>query len=350
MKIGNVNFKNNIFLAPMAGVTDVAFRSLCKHFGAGVCYTEMVNAKGLIYGEEKMQKLAKDIENFSENPIFFQKNILNESFLKENLYFLKNKTATLLLTEDNECPKIVQIFGNDPQIMAKACQHKLLEKFDIIDINMGCPAPKIVKNGEGSKLMINFELAEKIIIACKSATNKPITVKFRKGFKTDIAVEFAKMCERAGADAITIHGRLATEMYSGTVDYNVIKAVKKAVKIPVVGSGDIKDIATLNKMLETGVDGVMIGRGALGKPYIFEQLTSKKVISKNEEYNLKVWCASQHISILRKYFKEEFLVKYMRKHMLWYASGSNKKELKMQLALSDSLDKSIDLLKEILTN
>ena len=345
MKIGELEFKNGLFLAPMAGVTDVAFRAICKSHGAELCYTEMVSARGLIFGEEKALSGVKNIENFSEDETFLKKNILNKEFIKNNPDFSKNKTATLLLTEEIESPKVVQLFGNDPEIMAKACQHKLIQKFDIIDINMGCPAPKIIKNGEGSKLMDNFDLAEKIIVACKNATDKPITVKFRKGFKKNVAVQFAKMCERAGADAITIHGRLASEMYGGTVDYETIKAVKESVKIPVIGSGDVRDCASYQKMIETGVDGVMIGRGALGKPYIFAELKDEKIAQGGA---LKFECAKKHIEILRKYFKEEFLVKYMRKHMLWYASGSNKKEIKQKIALSNDLDESLNLLKELL--
>lgn len=345
MKIGELEFKNGLFLAPMAGVTDVAFRAICKLHGAELCYTEMVSARGLIFGEEKALSGVKNIENFSEDETFLKKNILNKEFIKNNPDFSKNKTATLLLTEEIESPKVVQLFGNDPEIMAKACQHKLIQKFDIIDINMGCPAPKIIKNGEGSKLMDNFDLAEKIIVTCKNATDKPITVKFRKGFKKNVAVQFAKMCERAGADAITIHGRLASEMYGGTVDYETIKAVKESVKIPVIGSGDVRDCASYQKMIETGVDGVMIGRGALGKPYIFAELKDEKIAQSGA---LKFECAKKHIEILRKYFKEEFLVKYMRKHMLWYASGSNKKEIKQKIALSNDLDESLNLLKELL--
>ena len=345
MKIGELEFKNGLFLAPMAGVTDVAFRAICKLHGAELCYTEMVSARGLIFGEEKALSGVKNIENFSEDETFLKKNILNKEFIKNNPDFSKNKTATLLLTEEIESPKVVQLFGNDPEIMAKACQHKLIQKFDIIDINMGCPAPKIIKNGEGSKLMDNFDLAEKIIVACKNATDKPITVKFRKGFKKNVAVQFAKMCERAGADAITIHGRLASEMYGGTVDYETIKAVKEGVKIPVIGSGDVRDCVSYQKMIETGVDGAMIGRGALGKPYIFAELKDEKIAQGGA---LKFECAKKHIEILRKYFKEEFLVKYMRKHMLWYASGSNKKEMKQKIALSNDLDESLNLLKELL--
>lgn len=347
MKIGKVNINGNIFLAPMAGVTDVGFRSVCREFGADLCYTEMVSAKGLIYGEEKTLKCFSSDISLSENDIFLKKNILNEQFIKDNIEISKNKTCTLLLTEENEVPKVVQLFGNDPEIMAKACQHPLVQKFDIIDINMGCPAPKIVKNGEGSKLMEDMELAGQIISACKNATDKPITVKFRKGFKKDVAVQFAKVCENAGASAITIHGRLATQMYGGEVDYQTIKAVKESVKIPVIGSGDIRDEKSYKKMLEIGVDAVMIGRGALGKPYIFDILKGKKI----EDYNqIRLYCARKHVQILREYFKEEFLTKYMRKHFLWYASGTNQKELKQKLAVCEKLEEGLSILENILIN
>lgn len=347
MKIGNVNIEGNIFLAPMAGVTDVGFRSVCRTFGADLCCTEMVSAKGLIYGEEKtLNNFAKD-SCLSENDIFLKKNILNKKFIQNNLELSKNKTCTLLLSEENEMPKVVQLFGNDPEIMAKACQHPLIQKFDIIDINMGCPAPKIIRNGEGSKLMENLELASQIISSCTKATNKPITVKFRKGFKQDVAVEFAKMCEKAGASAITIHGRLASQMYGGEVDYETIKAVKQSVKIPVIGSGDIRDEKSYQKMLETGVDAVMIGRGALGMPYIFDILKGKHI---NNLHETRLFCAKKHVEILRKYFKDEFLVKYMRKHLLWYASGTAQKDLKQKLALCEDLDDGLKILQNILTN
>ena len=361
MKIGNLEFKNNIFLAPMAGVTDVGYRALAKFFGAEICYTEMVSAKGLIYGQNKALTLP-----------------LNQKFIEENPKFAKNKSAWLLLAEEIETPKAVQIFGADPKFMANACKLDLLDEFDIIDINMGCPAPKIIRNGEGSSLMLTPEVAEAIIKECVKVSNRPVTVKFRKGFKTENAEEFAKMCERAGASAITIHGRLMTQGYSGIVDYETIKKVKSAVKIPVIGSGDVKDEPTLRKMLETGVDGVMIGRASYGNPVIFKTLTeilegkepekmSKfilrndffkdvltnqdlEIIDQNEEY-VKYICAKKHIQILRKYYAEEFLVKYMRKHMLWYASGvKGRPEVKQKIAMSNNLEKSLDYLKELVYN
>lgn len=357
MKLKNLK-TNNIFLAPMAGVNDVGFRALASFFGAGLTYTEMISAKGLIYGEGKASK-----------------NVLNLDFIKAEPKISSNKTALMLLTENIEDKKAVQIFGNDEKFMAKACQNEYLAKFDLIDINMGCPAPKIVKNGEGSALMANIDKAEEIIKACVEATNKPITVKFRKGYKKDNAVEFAKMCEIAGASAITIHPRFMSQGYGGKADYELLKEIKKSVKIPVIGSGDVKDIDSYRRMLASGVDAVMIGRASLGNPMIFKELNdfnSKKSISllkyvqkndffkdiltkedlKNLEMNesyIKYICAKKHISILRKYFSEKYLVKYMRKHMLWYANGlKNRADLKQNIARSNDLNQSLEWLKEII--
>ena len=222
----------------MAGVTDVAFRSVCIEMGADAGVTEMVSAKALSFENEK--------------------------------------TEDLLKTAPNEAIKIVQIFGHEPEIMAKICASEELQKFDIIDINMGCPAPKIVGNGDGSALMKNVPLAKEIIQACVKATDKPITVKFRSGFDSEHinAIEFAKMCEDAGAQAITIHGRTREQMYGGVVDLDIIKSVKEAVSIPVIASGDIVDLKSLQKTKEyTGCDAFMIGRGALGNPAIFAELS-----------------------------------------------------------------------------
>lgn len=358
MRIGNIELKNNIFLAPMAGVNDVGFRALTSFFGAEIAYTEMVSAKGLIFGEGKALHTP-----------------LNPNFAKENEKFASNKSSWLLLTEDVEKIKAVQIFGADPKYMARACKLDYLKKFDIIDINMGCPAPKIVRNGEGSALMENIALAKQVIEECVKVSDKPITVKFRKGYKINNAVEFAKMCEKAGASAISVHTRFANQGYSGIVDYDLIKEIKRSVKIPVIGSGDIEDEESYRKMLETGVDGVMVGRASFGNPMIFKVLCELKsgikvpmheyilkdnffgdvlekddinILKENEKY-IKYLCAKKHIKILRKYFAENFLVKYMRKHMLWYANGlKNNPELKQKIALSNDLDLSLEMLKEMI--
>lgn len=305
MKIGNINFKNNIILAPMAGVTDVAFRSICIDFGADCGVTEMVSAKALSYNNEK--------------------------------------TKDLLVTANNEKIKIVQIFGHESEIMAKICASPELDKFDIIDINMGCPAPKIVNNGDGSALMLDINKAEEIIRACVKATQKPITVKFRSGFDEDNinAIEFAKMCERAGASAITIHGRTRNQMYSGSVDLDIIKDVKNAVNIPVIASGDIVDFESCQRTLAyTKCDGVMIGRGALGNPKIFSD-----ILQKNKEFN-KFEIINTHINILRKYYSENFINGHIRKHILWYLKGEKDcSMLKVKVSTEQPLDRVVEMLK-----
>ena len=254
IKIGDLNIENNIFLAPMAGVTDLAYRKICKEFGAGLVYTEMVSSRAIFHNDEK--------------------------------------TKQLMNIEGEKRPIAVQIFGSDEETMKYATKY-VSEFADIIDINMGCPAPKIVKNGDGSKLLLDIEKAEKIIKAVVSNTNKPVTVKFRKGwdYNNIIAVPFAQMAEKAGASAITIHGRTRSEFYSGTVDLDIIKDVKNAVNIPVIGNGDIVDEGSAEKMFKyTGVDAIMIGRGTFGNPWIFRNLlyyfqTGKKLpeVTKTEK-------------------------------------------------------------------
>lgn len=306
MKIKNIEFKNNILLAPMAGVTDVAFRSICIDFGADAGVTEMISAKALKY---------------------------------EN-----KKTEDLLITAPNEKIKIVQIFGSDPDIMAEICASKYLEKFDIIDINMGCPAPKIVSNGEGSFLMTKIDLAREIISKCVSATNKPITVKFRSGFDNNSinAIEFAKMCQSAGASAITIHGRTRSQMYSGSVDLDIIRSVKQSVNIPVIASGDIVDRESYLRTLKfTGCDAVMIGRGALGNPYIFEEIRG---IVPNKH---KIEIIKRHIETLLNYYPLSFVSGHIRKHLLWYLKGERgASEIKKFVSLEPDLEKILTRLKD----
>lgn len=282
--IKNVELKSNLILAPMAGYTDLAFRKMCKDFGAGLTCTEMVSAKALHYKSQK--------------------------------------TAKLLNTLDDESPKAVQIFGHEPEIMAEAVTNPLLAKFDIIDINMGCPAPKIYSNGDGSALMGNIELAEQIIKACVQATTKPITVKFRLGLtdSSKNAVEFAKMCERAGASAITVHGRTKVQGYSGSVDLDAIKEVKKAVSIPVFANGDCKSREDFLNMLKiTGADGVMVGRAAIGRPEIFQEILTGEPPDVNKVEQVRF-----HYETLLKFHPELYVVKFMRSHMAGYLSGKYK--------------------------
>lgn len=306
MKIKDIEFKNNLILAPMAGVTDVAFRSICIDFGADAGVTEMISAKALAYDNKK--------------------------------------TLDLLITAPNEAIKIAQIFGSDPDIMAQMCASSALDKFDIIDINMGCPAPKIVSNGEGSFLMTNIPLAEKIIKACVQATSKPITVKFRSGFDNNNinAIEFAKMCERAGASAITIHGRTRSQMYSGNVDLDIIKEVKNSVSIPVIASGDVVDKASYDYTMKyTNCDAIMIGRGALGNPYVFGEITGKN--TKVNKYDI----ISKHIKMLQEYYPLSFISGHIRKHLLWYLKGEqNASDMKRFVSVEPNLDKVLYALKD----
>ena len=306
MKIGNIEFKNNLILAPMAGITDIAFRSLCVDFGADAAVTEMISAKALHYKNEK--------------------------------------TEDLLKIAPNEKIKIVQLFGHEPDIMAEICASEYVKTFDIIDINMGCPAPKIVNNKDGSALMTDIDLARDIITACVRATDKPITVKFRSGYSADKinAIEFAKMCESAGASAITIHPRTREQMYSGKADWTIIKEVKKSVNIPVIASGDVIDKDTFDRVIsETKCDAVMIGRGALGNPEIFAEIIGKK-----PELS-KVEIIEKHIKILRENFSENFISGHIRKHLLWYLKGEkNVSELKVYVSTEPSLDNCVKAIKK----
>ena len=309
MKIKHLNFSSNIFLAPMAGVTDFAFRSLARKFGAGLSYTEMVSAKGLVMSK-------------------------NRDIYKKMLYTLENET-----------PCAVQLFGSDPATMAKACTLPEIQKFDIIDINMGCPAPKVVKNGDGSCLLLDPEKAVAVAKACVEATDKPVTVKLRAGYFKNkfVATDLAKALEKVGVSAITIHGRTKEDMYSGQVNYDIIKAVKNAVKIPVIGNGDIVDKESYQKMLETGVDAVMIGRGALGAPWIFQEILGKKLSDKE-----KFEAVKQHINLLQNVYDEKFLTTYLRKHFLWYVKGkAGIAQKKVALAKTTSLESALEILKDV---
>jgi len=308
MKIGNIEFKNNLILAPMAGVTDIAFRSIAIMFGADAAVTEMVSAKALSYNNEK--------------------------------------TSDLLMTADNEKIKIVQIFGHDPKIMGDICASKYLDDFDIIDINMGCPAPKIVNNGDGSALMKDIELASEIIKSCVKATSKPVTVKFRSGWdeKCINAIEFAKMCEKSGASAVTIHARTRSQMYSGKADLDIAKKIKENLNIPVILSGDIVNVDTYNYIKNyTKCDAFMIGRGSLGSPEIFSEILGKDVSL------TKYQIIEKHINLLRKFYPENFVNGHIRKHLLWYLKGySGASKIKLQVSTEPDLNSVLKIIKNFL--
>ncbi len=287
MKIGNIEIKNNIFLAPMAGITDVTFRKICKSYGAGVTVTEMVSAKGLYYKDKK--------------------------------------TASLMELDDSEVPAAIQIFGSDPKIMAEIAPRVEEMGVSFIDINMGCPTPKIVNNGDGSALMKNPELAGEIVYQVSKAVSVPVTVKIRKGWQEENAVEMARILEEGGAKAITVHGRTKEQFYSGKADWDTIKRVKDAVNIPVVGNGDIWSATDAVDMIKyTGCDGVMVGRGSEGNPFIFRQIKELfeegevKYFPSNKE---KLEVAFRHTKMLVENKGEVRGIKEARKHISWYIKG-----------------------------
>ncbi|MBQ7977167.1 MAG: tRNA dihydrouridine synthase DusB [Clostridia bacterium] len=301
MKIGNIELKNPFVLAPMAGFSDASFRHIIGKAGAGLVVTEMVSARGLVYKSDNTLDLLKKGEELTA----------------------------------------VQLFSNEPEIIADCVQMPELSPFPIVDINMGCPVPKVVSNGMGSALMREPKLASEVIRATVDKANRPVTVKFRLGWDDIVAVDFAKMCEDSGASAITVHGRTREQMYSGEANWDEIAKVKQAVKIPVFGNGDVDSVERAHRVIaDFGVDGVAIGRGALGNPWLFQALSGEDF----EEDRLKV--VKWHYDLASKEYGKERCVPLMRKHLSWYLKHAGiRRSVRAEMNLVSEFEELIEKLE-----
>ncbi|MFR3521225.1 MAG: tRNA dihydrouridine synthase DusB [Clostridia bacterium] len=310
MKIGNVQLDNEVFLSPMAGVTDLPFRTICKEKGCGMLYTEMINAKALCYDDENTKKM--------------------------------------LRMDKDEHPVAVQIFGSDPEFMGKAAIIMNQYPNEILDINMGCPAPKVIKNGDGSALMRNPKLAAEVLTAVVKNSEKPVTLKIRKGWDDDSvnAVEIAKIAEECGISALAIHGRTREQFYSGKADWDIIAEIKQAINIPVIGNGDVFEVEDAVNMLEkTKCDAIMIGRGAQGNPWIFNRINHYMKTGKilpEPTLEEKITTAIRHMNLAVAEHGDYVAVREMRKHIGWYLKG-----LKNSAKYRDQINKITDY-KEVI--
>ena len=305
MKIGNLELKNKDFLSPMAGVTDLPFRLICKEQGCGLLYTEMIHGKALCYDEEHTKKMLK--------------------------------------IDEEEHPVAVQIFGSEPEFMGRAAEIMNDYSNEILDINMGCPAPKVVKNGDGSALMKNPKLAEEVLRAVVKNSKKPVTLKIRKGWDDNSvnAVEIAKIAEDCGISALAIHGRTREQFYTGKADWDIIAEIKKNLSIPVIGNGDVFTIEdSINMLDKTGCDAIMIGRGAQGNPWIFKRINhymNTGEILPEPTLNEKISTAIKHLKLAVEEHGEYVAVREMRKHIAWYLKG-----LRNSAKLRDEINKIED--------
>lgn len=306
LTVGNVQLKNNLVFAPIAGFSEVGFRHLCAKYGAGLTYTELVSAKGLVYGNKG--------------------------------------TEELLATTDIETPCAVQIFGSDPEFMYKAAKDERLGKFDIIDINMGCPVKKVFGNGDGSALMKNPALITEVVQAVKEGGSRPVTVKMRAGIEIGkpLAVECALAAQKGGASAVTVHARYREQYYSGECDHTITKAVKDALDIPVIANGDIVDKQSLDKVAQiTNADGFMIGRGALGRPWIFAELQGK-----DDSHDVKSLIL-EHIDVLREFMPDFTVANVMKLQLCYYARGGrNAKAVRVEIGKAKSLGDTFKIIDE----